>query len=126
MQTGFTSLEDAYNAFLDIVWRGGGGFGKPKVVEGKANGLECLRTVTGGVKEQIVAVDFPNNLTYRVLKGMLPFKSHRAFVEFTQPKPGAEVNLTWVVHYTPKRFTGPMSSLMVNSFFICASSALNS
>ncbi|EGD76615.1 hypothetical protein PTSG_07729 [Salpingoeca rosetta] len=91
------NAERAFKLWLDHVWLGGGGLGKPAILEeGDTNHhrLHCVRRVAGGVKEKITAVDPFDAISYRIIGGPFPVRSHHATVHFREKGPNV-TNVHW-------------------------------
>jgi hypothetical protein len=104
-----TPPERTWALWLQHLWVEGAGLGPRPLVEvaGGDHGLGCTRRVGGaaGVREAIVAVDYPRSLEYRVLNPSwrtYPVDAHRGCVRF-EPLAGGGCLVQWSVSYRPKR-----------------------
>eukprot|EP00035_Acanthoeca_spectabilis_P029999 m.7276 g.7276 ORF g.7276 m.7276 type:complete len:142 (-) comp3943_c0_seq1:1617-2042(-) len=94
-----TTPAEAYQRWLTVVWRGGGGLGKATIlVEGEADGTRCKRRVAGGVTEEIHRVT-PTEIEYSVIAGPFPVSKHKGIVTFVEQ--GADTLVNWECEFTP-------------------------
>ncbi len=86
---------EVYQAWLNVVWRGGGGLGPipPSIVQegDKTTGKDCIRAVPGGINEHIIEANGKNKIVYRVKSGPFPVSYHLGTVEFLQTFSGTQV-----------------------------------
>eukprot|EP00043_Microstomoeca_roanoka_P008351 m.80453 g.80453 ORF g.80453 m.80453 type:complete len:137 (-) comp14209_c0_seq3:72-482(-) len=91
------SVSESYRRWLDCVWINGGGLGKPDIIdEGDPsnNHLGCIRRVPGGIQEKIVEVKTDDFISYKIISGPFPVRSHFATVTFKQ-KQTEITNIHW-------------------------------
>lgn len=91
------------------------------------NGVGCVRVITAAgyeTHEEIVGFDPPNKLTYRVIKGGLPFKGHLGEVFFTDDGKGTLI--VWKCRFESKiPGLGGLMARFVASIFRGALSGLD-
>ena len=117
-----TPPERTWALWLQHLWVEGAGLGPRPLVEvaGEDHGLACTRRIGGaaGVREAIVAADYPRSLEYRVLNPSwrtYPVDAHRGRVRF-EPLAGGGCLVQWSVSYRPKR--GAALLVMVMTRFV--------
>ena len=97
------SADTVMKAFVDYIWKRGGGMGQPVELRGgkKPNGEGNIRTPGYGLFELILQVDDTKKmLEYTIPRG-LPISSHQASVYF-EPLQDGTTRVAWIVRYTPK------------------------
>ena len=101
------NADKCLKAWVDYVWKEGGGFGVPKELraETKENGQGHIRTPGYGLFELILEVDAQARLIEYTIPRGLPVTSHHASVYFEQLDDGT-TRVAWIVRYTPKWYGG--------------------
>eukprot|EP00050_Salpingoeca_kvevrii_P013378 m.28306 g.28306 ORF g.28306 m.28306 type:complete len:226 (-) comp4917_c0_seq2:89-766(-) len=89
------SLEEAYDAWLEIVFIEGGGLGKPAIEQAgdPETRVGLKRRVPGWIREEIMDTLRPAKIVYKVVSGPFPVHSHLGTVVFEQ---GSDDNATTV------------------------------
>jgi hypothetical protein len=100
-----TTPTQAYEAFGNVIWWGGGGVGAPTVITaGDPKTLEgSVRCVPMGIHEAAVKVAYPDSFEYTIVrKSVFPVSAHHGCVTF-RPLQGDETTtrVLWTVSYTP-------------------------
>lgn len=70
----------------------------------------------GGVTEEIITMEGPNYLEYKLKKGGLPIKDHQGKVTFEETEEEGLTKVTWSCVFTPKLLTGLMKSIINKTF----------
>jgi hypothetical protein len=110
-----TSRKTTWTCFREHLWIGGAGIGPRPVVEeaGDGHGIGCTRRIGvggRGVRERIVAGEYPRRLEYRVVNPSwttYPVDHHRGTVAFGALEDGG-TEVRWRVEFVPKRCAGPL------------------
>eukprot|EP00051_Salpingoeca_urceolata_P021863 m.348376 g.348376 ORF g.348376 m.348376 type:complete len:198 (-) comp19877_c0_seq5:85-678(-) len=96
--------EQVFERWLEVVWRGGGGMGKPTIEEpGDSDTYAgCRRRVAMGIREEILSTRHGEQVEYAVVSGPFPVSSHHATVDFEEA-PDAQTGtvVTWTCDVTP-------------------------
>jgi hypothetical protein len=103
-----TTPVEAYDQWMETIWRSGGGLGTPTILEtgDTSSGLGCRRQVGGGVIELIESAQKPDTLSYGIKGGPFPVSTHRGTVCFTWYRGGygstcVDTLIEWECEYTP-------------------------
>lgn len=118
------TASSAYAGFLAHTWRGGGGLSLGPLLQiakagDKQTGLDCERVIYPlGLREVIVAVDYPRRLEYKVanpswIRGF-PASSHRGVVTFEEE--GDASVITWRATWVPRAGAKWLLDTMALSF----------
>lgn len=109
------SPQRAFDTWITQVWLGGGGFGRPRILNtGDKFLVGNLRQVGGGVKEEILFSDKESKVIYRVKSGF-PVHFHRGTVTFTAME--GHTRILWRCEFVPFRFLGFMVDLIIRVSF---------
>lgn len=96
----------AYDQWLQVVWRQGGGLPPCVVLEpgDPITGAGSVRRMSGCIKERILEAERPSRVVYTFVSGPFPIKNHRGEVTFHAPTATSVADSTvleWQVQYTP-------------------------
>lgn len=100
--------QSAYDQWLQVVWRQGGGLPPCEVLEpgDPTTGADCLRLVSGCIRERILETERPSKVVYTIVSGPFPIKDHRGEITFQAPTDGdgsaaGATVVQWRVQYSP-------------------------
>lgn len=93
----------AYDIFFEYLWWGGGGLGKPSVIEqGDSIGKGSIRCVTGGIHEEVLEAEHGKFIQYTLSKrSFFPVSNHLGRIVFHPGATSHQTRIVWTVQYTP-------------------------
>jgi hypothetical protein len=102
-----SSPQKVFQAFIDYVWKKGGGLGDVTLLEqGDEDGIHCLRNPGLGLREVIMKTVRDSRIVYAIPRGM-PVHLYRGIVQFDRLG-NESTRITWYAEYEPYFLIGTL------------------